>query len=166
MTSSVKCTTFKKLVKIRSADRDSLIVAVFERLDCSADDFEGIDDRVLWFKSGIYVYDVVELAKNTLLRLYYLGNLCRSLLSLWFTKRFINRVLILVLELGSLSHAPSSHSLFPCQTQRRALERVRPVGQLFQQELCSLSTRLKMRRACLQSVMSVSSPFDHSSCSI
>ncbi|CCC40251.1 DUF790 family protein [Haloquadratum walsbyi] len=54
----------KKLAKIRDADRDNLIVAVSERLDCSSDDFEGMDDRVLWFKSGIHVYDVVELAEE------------------------------------------------------------------------------------------------------
>jgi len=54
----------EKLAKIREADRDNLIVAVSERLDCSSDDFEGMDDRVLWFKSGIHVYDVVELAEK------------------------------------------------------------------------------------------------------
>ena len=54
----------EKLAKIREADRDNLIVAVSERLDCSAEDFEGMDDRVLWFKSGIHVYDVVELAEE------------------------------------------------------------------------------------------------------
>ncbi|THE64257.1 DUF790 family protein [Salinadaptatus halalkaliphilus] len=54
----------EKLAKIRDADRDNLIVAVSERLDCSADDFEGMDDRILWFKSGIHVYDVVELAEE------------------------------------------------------------------------------------------------------
>jgi len=54
----------EKLAKIRKADRDNLIVAVSERLDCSSDDFDGIDDRVLWFKSGIHVYDVVELAEE------------------------------------------------------------------------------------------------------
>ena len=54
----------EKLAKIRAADRDNLIVAVSERLDCSAEDFEGIDNRVLWFKSGIHVYDVVELAEE------------------------------------------------------------------------------------------------------
>ena len=54
----------EKLAKIRTADRDNLIVAVSERLDCSAEDFEGIDNRVLWFKSGIHVYDVVELAEE------------------------------------------------------------------------------------------------------
>jgi predicted nuclease of restriction endonuclease-like RecB superfamily len=54
----------EKLAKIRAADRNNLIVAVSERLDCSSEDFEGIDDRVLWFKSGIHVYDVVELAEE------------------------------------------------------------------------------------------------------
>ncbi len=54
----------EKLAKIRDADRDNLIIAVSERLDCSSEDFEGMDDRVLWFKSGIHVYDVVELAEK------------------------------------------------------------------------------------------------------
>ena len=54
----------EKLANIRAADRDNLIVAVSERLDCSSEDFEGMDDRVLWFKSGIHVYDVVELAEE------------------------------------------------------------------------------------------------------
>jgi len=54
----------EKLAKIRKADRDNLILAVSERLDCSSEDFEGIDDRVLWFKSGIHVYDVVELVEE------------------------------------------------------------------------------------------------------
>jgi len=54
----------EKLTKIREANRDNLIVAVSERLDCSSGEFEGIDDRVLWFKSGIHVYDVVELAEE------------------------------------------------------------------------------------------------------
>jgi predicted nuclease of restriction endonuclease-like RecB superfamily len=54
----------EKLAKIQEADRDNLIVAVSERLDCSSEDFEGMDDRVLWFKSGIHVYDVVELAEK------------------------------------------------------------------------------------------------------
>ena len=51
-----------KLKKIRNADADNLLLAVSERLDCSADDFEGASDRLLWFKSGIHVYDVVDLA--------------------------------------------------------------------------------------------------------
>ena len=54
----------EKLAKIRAADRDNLIVAVSERLDCSSEDFEAMDDRVLWFKSGIHVYDLVELAES------------------------------------------------------------------------------------------------------
>ena len=54
----------EKLHKIRHADQDNLIVAVSERLDCSSEDFDGMDNRVLWFKSGIHVYDVVELAKE------------------------------------------------------------------------------------------------------
>jgi predicted nuclease of restriction endonuclease-like RecB superfamily len=54
----------EKLQKIRDADLDHLIVAVSERLECSADDFEAASDRVLWFKSGIHVYDVVELAET------------------------------------------------------------------------------------------------------
>jgi len=54
----------EKLHKIREAEQDNLIVAVSERLDCSSGDFAGMDDRVLWFKSGVHVYDVVELAEN------------------------------------------------------------------------------------------------------
>ena len=38
-------------------------VAVSERLECSADEFERASHCVLWFKSGIHVYDVVELAE-------------------------------------------------------------------------------------------------------
>jgi predicted nuclease of restriction endonuclease-like RecB superfamily len=54
----------EKLAKIRSADRNNLLVAVSERLACSADDFDGTSDRLLWFKSGIHVYDVVDLAEE------------------------------------------------------------------------------------------------------
>jgi predicted nuclease of restriction endonuclease-like RecB superfamily len=54
----------EKLKKIRNADLDHLLVAVSDRLECSADDFEGTSDRLLWFKSGIHVYDVVELAEE------------------------------------------------------------------------------------------------------
>ena len=54
----------EKLSKIRAADCDNLLIAVSERLDCSADDFDGMDERVLWFKSGIHVYDVVDLAEE------------------------------------------------------------------------------------------------------
>lgn len=58
----------KKLAKLRDADVDHLLVAVSERLDCSADDFEGASDRLLWFKSGIHVYDVVEVAEDHAIR--------------------------------------------------------------------------------------------------
>jgi hypothetical protein len=54
----------EKLEKIRNADLDHLLVAVSERLECSADDFDSASDRILWFKSGIHVYDVVELAEE------------------------------------------------------------------------------------------------------
>jgi len=54
----------EKLTKIQEAEHDNLIIAVSKRLDCSSEDFEGMDDRVLWFKSGIHVYDVVELAED------------------------------------------------------------------------------------------------------
>ncbi len=54
----------EKLHKIREAEQDNLIIAVSERLDCSSEDFAGMDDRVLWFKSGIHVYDVVGLAED------------------------------------------------------------------------------------------------------
>jgi predicted nuclease of restriction endonuclease-like RecB superfamily len=54
----------EKLAKVRDADLDHLLVAVSERLECSAEDFESASDRLLWFKSGIHVYDVVELAEE------------------------------------------------------------------------------------------------------
>jgi predicted nuclease of restriction endonuclease-like RecB superfamily len=54
----------EKLEKIRNADIDHLLLAVSERLDCSAEDFEGASERVLWFKSGIHVYDLVDLAET------------------------------------------------------------------------------------------------------
>ena len=54
----------KKLEKIRNADLDHLLIAVSERLECSAADFEGASNRILWFKSGIHVYDIVELAEE------------------------------------------------------------------------------------------------------
>ncbi len=53
-----------KLAKIRDADVENLIVAVSERLDCASENFGGAADRVLWFKTGIHVYDVVELAET------------------------------------------------------------------------------------------------------
>jgi predicted nuclease of restriction endonuclease-like RecB superfamily len=53
----------EKLAKIRAADMDNLLLAVSERLDCSSEDFGAATDRVLWFKTGIHVYDIVDLAE-------------------------------------------------------------------------------------------------------
>lgn len=52
-----------KLEKIRHADAENLIVAVSENLDCARDEFGEVSDRVLWFKTGIHVYDLVEVAE-------------------------------------------------------------------------------------------------------
>jgi len=52
-----------KLAKIRQVDADNFVLAVSERLDCADEDFGDTAERVLWFKSGIHVYDVVELAE-------------------------------------------------------------------------------------------------------
>lgn len=52
----------EKLAKIRQAEADNLLLAVSERLDCASEDFGAAADRILWFKTGIHVYDVVELA--------------------------------------------------------------------------------------------------------
>ena len=54
----------EKLAKIRAAEMDNLILAVSERLDCAEEDFGAAADRVLWFKTGIHVYDVVGLAED------------------------------------------------------------------------------------------------------
>jgi predicted nuclease of restriction endonuclease-like RecB superfamily len=40
------------------------VLAVSERLDCANEEFGQAADRVLWFKTGIHVYDVVELAET------------------------------------------------------------------------------------------------------
>jgi predicted nuclease of restriction endonuclease-like RecB superfamily len=37
---------------------------VSERLDCAEEDFGAGADRVLWFKTGIHVYDIVDLAEE------------------------------------------------------------------------------------------------------
>jgi len=54
----------EKLDKIRAADLDNLLLAVSEQLDCASGDFDAAADRVLWFKTGIHVYDVVDLAEE------------------------------------------------------------------------------------------------------
>ena len=53
-----------KLAKIRQVDADNFVLAVSERLDCADEDFGDASERVLWFKTGIHVYDVVELAEE------------------------------------------------------------------------------------------------------
>jgi predicted nuclease of restriction endonuclease-like RecB superfamily len=53
-----------KLAKIRQVDADNFVLAVSDRLDCADDDFGDAAERVLWFKTGIHVYDVVELAEK------------------------------------------------------------------------------------------------------
>jgi predicted nuclease of restriction endonuclease-like RecB superfamily len=54
----------EKLAKIRAADADNLVLAVSDQLDCASEDFGDAAERVLWFKTGIHVYDVVELVKT------------------------------------------------------------------------------------------------------
>jgi predicted nuclease of restriction endonuclease-like RecB superfamily len=49
-----------KLEKIRQVEADNLVLAVSERLDCASEEFDSAGDRVLWFKTGIHVYDVVD----------------------------------------------------------------------------------------------------------
>lgn len=53
-----------KLAKLQKADVDNLILAVSERLDCTAEDIDLEANRLLWFKTGIHVYDVVGLAEE------------------------------------------------------------------------------------------------------
>lgn len=52
-----------KLAKIRQVEADNFVLAVSENLSCSSDDFGQVADRILWFKTGIHVYDMVELAE-------------------------------------------------------------------------------------------------------
>jgi predicted nuclease of restriction endonuclease-like RecB superfamily len=51
-----------KLEKIREVEADNFVLAVSERLDCASEDFGSVANRVLWFKTGIHVYDLVEVA--------------------------------------------------------------------------------------------------------
>lgn len=53
-----------KLKKTRQVEADNLILAVSERLDCATEEFESAAERVLWFKTGIHVYDLVEQAET------------------------------------------------------------------------------------------------------
>jgi predicted nuclease of restriction endonuclease-like RecB superfamily len=54
----------EKLAKTRAAEADNLVLAVSEQLDCASEDFGAAADRVVWFKTGIHVYDVVELVET------------------------------------------------------------------------------------------------------
>ena len=54
----------EKLAKIRRADVENLVLAVSETLDCTSEDIDLGADRVLWFKTGIHVYDVVDLVEE------------------------------------------------------------------------------------------------------
>ena len=53
-----------KLAKIREVEADNFVLAVSERLDCASEEFGQAAGRVLWFKTGIHVYDMVELAER------------------------------------------------------------------------------------------------------
>jgi predicted nuclease of restriction endonuclease-like RecB superfamily len=53
-----------KLEKIRKVEADNFVLAVSERLDCASEEFGRTADRILWFKTGIHVYDLVELADS------------------------------------------------------------------------------------------------------
>ena len=57
-----------KLEKIRQVEAENFVLAVSERLDCASEDFGGVADRVLWFKTGIHVYDLVEMADQYAIR--------------------------------------------------------------------------------------------------
>ena len=54
----------EKLEKIRNANVENLVIAVSEHLDCASEDFGADAERVLWFKTGIHVYDVVDLVEE------------------------------------------------------------------------------------------------------
>ena len=54
----------EKLAKIRQADVENLVLAVSEELDCTSEDIDLEAERLLWFKTGIHVYDVVDLAEE------------------------------------------------------------------------------------------------------
>ena len=54
----------EKLEKIRTAEIENLVIAVSEQLDCASEDFGADAGRVLWFKTGIHVYDVVDLVED------------------------------------------------------------------------------------------------------
>jgi predicted nuclease of restriction endonuclease-like RecB superfamily len=54
----------EKLAKVRQADVENLVLAVSENLDCTSEDIDLGAARVLWFKTGIHVYDMVDLVEE------------------------------------------------------------------------------------------------------
>ncbi len=54
----------EKLAKVRQADADNLVLAVSEELDCTSEDIDLRAERLLWFKTGLHVYDVVNLVEE------------------------------------------------------------------------------------------------------
>jgi hypothetical protein len=53
-----------KLEKIRKIEAENFMLAVSEQLECAGEDFGSVANRVLWFKTGIHVYDLVEMAEQ------------------------------------------------------------------------------------------------------
>ena len=53
-----------KLAKIREVEAENVVLAVSERAGSCEREFGRAADRVLWFKTGIHVYDVVDLAER------------------------------------------------------------------------------------------------------
>ena len=54
----------EKLAKIHQADVENPVLAMSEELDCMSEDIDLEAERLLWFKTGIHVYDVVDLAEE------------------------------------------------------------------------------------------------------
>jgi hypothetical protein len=53
-----------ELMKIREVEADNFVLAISERLDRASEEFGVVPDGVLWFKTGVHVYDMVELAET------------------------------------------------------------------------------------------------------
>lgn len=43
---------------------ENLVLAVSENLDCTSEDIDLEAERLLWFKTSIHVYDVIDLAEK------------------------------------------------------------------------------------------------------
>lgn len=53
-----------KLEKIREVAATNFVLAVSKQLDCASENFGQPADRVLWFKTGIHVYNLVKLVES------------------------------------------------------------------------------------------------------